>query len=265
MLTGILTAALAVGATGILIGVFLGVAGMKFQVKTEERQEAIAAALPGNNCGGCGYAGCAGLAAAIFKGEAPVNACPVGGAPTAQKIAAIMGVEAESAERMTAFVHCQGDCEKTHEKYAYEGVRDCRLMNFVPGGGSKSCASGCLGYGTCQKECPFDAIRIVNGVAVVDREKCKACGKCVAACPRNLIRLIPYDAKQVVACSSADKGPVTMKACQVGCIGCGICVKNCPNQAVRVENFHARIDHEKCVGCGVCQQKCPRKSIVTQQ
>ena len=138
-------------------------------------------------------------------------------------------------------------------------------MSFVPGGGPKSCNSGCLGFGTCAKVCPFDAIKVVNGVAVVDKEKCKACGKCIAVCPKHLISLIPYSAKQVVACSSADKGPITMKACTVGCVGCGICVKNCPNEAVKVENFHAVIDHEKCVGCGICQQKCPKKSIVVNE
>lgn len=265
MATGILTAALVVGLVGIFMGLFLGVAGIKFKVEVDEKEEAVLAALPGNNCGGCGYAGCSGLAAAIAKGEAPVNACPVGGETVGAKIAAIMGVEAESSERKVAFVHCQGDCEKTHDDYDYCGSEDCRMMSFVPGGGPKSCNSGCLGYGTCVKACPFDAIHVVNGIAVVDKEKCKACGKCIAVCPKHLISLIPYSAKQVVACSSTDKGPVTMKACETGCIGCGLCVRNCPQQAVKVENFHAVIDHEKCVGCGICQEKCPKKSIVVNE
>lgn len=262
MISGILTAALAVGLVGILMGLFLGVAGIRFKVETDEKEEAVLAALPGNNCGGCGYAGCAGLAAAIAKGEAPVNACPVGGEAVGKAVAAIMGVEALESERKVAFVHCQGDCEKTHRDYDYYGIEDCRMMSFVPGGGPKSCNCGCLGYGTCVKACAFDAIHVVNGIAVVDGEKCKACGKCVEACPKHLISLIPYEAKQVVACSSTDKGPVTMKACLTGCIGCGICVKNCPQGAVRVENFHALIDHEKCIGCGICQEKCPKKAIV---
>ena len=265
MATGILTAALVVGLVGIFMGLFLGVAGIKFKVEVDEKEEAVLAALPGNNCGGGGFAGCSGLAAAIAKGEAPVNACPVGGEAVGEKIAAIMGVEAESSERKVAFVHCQGDCEKTHKEYDYSGIEDSRMMIFVPGGGPKSCNSGCLVYGTCAKVCPFDAIHVVNGVAVVDKEKCKACGKCIAVCPKHLISLIPYSAKQVVACSSVDKGPVTMKACDVGCIGCGLCVRNCPEQAVKVENFHAVIDHEKCIGCGACQEKCPKKSIVINE
>ena len=260
--TGIITATVVVGAVGIFVGLFLGIAGIRFKVKVDEKEEAVLAALPGNNCGGCGFAGCSGLAAAIAKVEAPVNACPVGGEPVGKKIAEIMGVEAESSVKKVAFVACQGDCDKAKKDYDYYGIEDCRIMSFVPGGGPKSCNSGCLGFGTCTKVCPFDAIHVVNGVAVVDRDACKACGKCIEVCPKKLISLVPYDAKLAVACSSADKGPVTMKACEVGCIGCGICVKNCPAQAVTVADFHASIDREKCTGCGICADKCPKKAIV---
>lgn len=263
--TGIIAAAAVVGIVGIFVGLFLGVAGLKFKVEVDEKEEAVLAALPGNNCGGCGYAGCSGLATAISKGEAPVNACPVGGEETGKKIAAIMGVEAQDSEKMVAYVHCQGDCDKANTDYEYSGAKDCRMMSFVPGGGPKSCNSGCLGYGTCVAACPFQAIEIVNGVAVVDKEKCKACGKCLEVCPKHLISLIPYEAKMVVACSSTDKGPVTMKACQVGCIGCGLCVRVCPNEAVKVEDFHAVIDQQKCTGCGACAEKCPKKAIVARR
>ena len=259
---GILTAAAVVAAVGIFVGLFLGIAGIRFKVQVDEKEEAVLAVLPGNNCGGCGYAGCSGLASAIAKGEAAVNSCPVGGEPVGKRIAQIMGVEAESTERQVAFVACQGDCEKAGRDYDYCGAEDCRMMAFVPGGGAKSCNSGCLGYGTCVKACPFDAIHVRNGVAVVDKEACKACGKCIAVCPRHLISFVPYGAKLAVACSSVDKGPVTMKACTTGCIGCGICVRNCPGNAVAVTDFNATIDQEKCVGCGVCMEKCPKKAIV---
>ena len=102
----------------------------------------------------------------------------------------------------------------------------------------------------------------VDGVAVVDKEACKACGKCVAACPKHLISLVPYDAKYLVACSSKAKGPVTMKECSAGCIGCTLCQRNCPVGAAKVTDFLAKIDPETCKGCGICAEKCPKKVIV---
>ncbi|WMC92423.1 RnfABCDGE type electron transport complex subunit B [Kineothrix sp. MB12-C1] len=261
-ITGVVIAVAMIGAIGLFVGVFLGVAAIKFHVEVDEREEAVLAALPGNNCGGCGFPGCSGLAAAIVKGEAAVNACPVGGEAVGKAVAQIMGVEAEAATRMVAFVECQGDCDKTTRDYEYSGVEDCRMMAYVPGGGPKTCNYGCHGYGNCVRVCPFDAIHVVNGVAVVDRDACKACGKCVEECPKELIKMIPYDAMYVVACNSKDKGPVTTKACSVGCIGCQLCKKNCPSEAVDVVEFNATIDYEKCIECGVCMEKCPKKTIL---
>lgn len=264
MVNGIITATLLVGVVGLLIGLFLGIAGIKFKVEVDEKEEAVLAALPGNNCGGCGYPGCSGLAAAIVKGEAKVNQCPVGGEPVGNVIASIMGVEAGESTKMTAFVKCQGTCDKTHDIYEYTGNEDCSMMKFVPAGGPKSCDYGCLGYGNCVKACPFDAIHVVDNVAVVDKDKCKACGACIAACPKNLIELVPYSSTIKVSCSSKAKGPVVMKACSVGCIGCGICAKNCPSQAIELSDSLAKIDYDKCIDCGTCVEKCPKKAIVKE-
>ena len=260
-MTGIILAAVVVGGTGLFIGVFLGIAGKKFAVKVDEREEAILGVLPGNNCGGCGYAGCSGLAAAIVKGEAEVSGCPVGGAPVAAKIGDIMGVAAGTQERQTAFVKCAGTCEKASLDYDYTGIQDCTMASMMQNGGAKGCNSGCLGFGSCVAACPFDAIHVVDGIAVVDKEACKACGKCIAACPKHLIELIPYEQKVAVDCSSHDKGKQVMAACGVGCIGCKKCEKTCPNGAVTVENFCAHIDYEKCTGCGACKEACPRGVI----
>lgn len=258
---GIVLAAVIVGGTGIFIGFFLGVSGEKFKVEVDPREEAIVGVLPGNNCGGCGYAGCSGLAAAIVKGEAEVGGCPVGGDPVAAKVAEIMGVEAGSSVKKVAFVKCAGTCEKAKKDYEYYGEEDCAMLAFVPNGGPKSCNFGCLGFGNCVKACPFDAIHVVDGIAVVDEEACKACGKCVAACPKNLIELVPYDAKHRVQCASKNKGKDVMAACSVGCIGCKLCEKNCPSEAVTVVDNIAHIDYDKCTRCGICAEKCPKKII----
>lgn len=261
-ITGILVATLVVGGVGLFIGVFLGVAAIKFKVEVDEREEAVLAVLPGNNCGGCGFAGCSGLAAAIAREEAQVNACPVGGEPVAAQIAEIMGVTAEAGVRRVAFVKCQGTCERAKTDYNYLGVEDCSMAAFVPNGGPKTCNSGCLGFGSCVKACPFDAIHVTDGVAVVDADACKACGKCIDACPKHLIEFVPETMQHAVACSSTDKGPVAMKACETACIGCSLCVKACPADAITVENFLAHIDQDKCTGCGACKEKCPKKAII---
>ena len=248
---------------GILIGILLGVAGKVFAVEVDERVTQVRESLPGNNCGGCGYAGCDGLAEAIVAGEAQLSACPVGGAAVAAKIAEIMGMEDSSAEvaRKVAYVKCSGTCERTKSQYHYVGETDCREAAVVPGRGEKACSYGCLGLGSCVKECPFDAIHIKDGIAEVDREKCVACGRCVAVCPNHVIEVIPDASSYAVQCNSEDKGKDVMAVCETGCIGCGICVKQCEFDAITLENNLARIDGEKCQGCGKCAEKCPKKVI----
>ena len=258
--SAIILAAVVVGGTGIVIGIILGIAGEKFKVEVDPKEEEVLAALPGNNCGGCGFAGCSGLAAAIAKGEAEVGSCPVGGAAVAAKIGAIMGQEVGESVREVAFVKCAGTCENANADYEYYGVEDCSMMAFVPNGGPKKCNFGCLGFGECVKACPFDAIHIINGIAKVDQEKCKSCGKCVAECPKHLIEIIPYGQHQV-GCSSKEKGKEVMGACKVGCIGCKKCEKECPAGAITVTDNVAHIDKEKCTNCGKCKEVCPRKVI----
>ncbi|MCR5834998.1 MAG: RnfABCDGE type electron transport complex subunit B [Lachnospiraceae bacterium] len=256
----ILYAALVVGGVGLIIGIILSVSGKFLSVPVDEKEVAIREVLPGNNCGGCGFAGCDALAESIAKGESEPNACPVGGAECAKKIGEIVGIEAE-AIKYVAYVKCAGDCDVAKQKYNYVGNYDCNDAANIPGGGAKSCGFGCLGLGSCVKACEFDAIHIVNGKAVVDKEKCKACKKCIAACPKKIIELIPYDAKYVVKCSSKDRGLDVKKACTAGCIGCGLCAKNCEYEAIQFVNNIAHIDQSKCQSCGKCMEKCPVKAI----
>ncbi len=256
----IIIATLSLAILGIVVGVALVYAGRAFHVDVDEREAMVRECLPGNNCGACGFAGCDAMAQAIVKGEAPVNGCPVGGKPAGDKIAAIMGKEAQDVERKAAFVKCKGTCEVTHMQGNYIGIRDCRSA-ALSGLAVTDCAYGCLGFGSCAKVCPEGAIKVVNGVAVVNRARCVACGLCVKACPRGLIELTPFKNRVAVQCSNRDRGPMVKKVCSAGCIGCGICQKQCPAGAISVENNVAHVDYEKCTQCGACAAKCPVKVI----
>ena len=118
-----------------------------------------------------------------------------------------------------------------------------------------------MGYGTCVAVCEFDAIHVKDGVAVVDKEKCKACGKCIAACPQNLIELVPYKQKTFIQCENKDKGPQVMKVCDNGCIGCTLCVKQCKFDAIHMVGNLPVIDYDKCKNFGMCAAVCPKKVI----
>ena len=125
-MTGVIMAAVVVGLIGLLIGLLLGFAAKAFAVPVDEKEIEVREFLPGNNCGGCGYAGCDALAKAIAAGEAPVNACPVGGAAVAEKIGNVMGVAAGDSVKMVAYVKCSGTCDKAGIKANYYGISDCK-------------------------------------------------------------------------------------------------------------------------------------------
>lgn len=256
----IICAVLIVGITGLIFGAILALASVIFAVKKDERIDKISEVLPGANCGACGYAGCSGYADAIVNNGAEVNLCSVGKAPVSQKIAEIMGTDAGDVIEMTAKVLCGGTCRNAEEKYIYEGTQDCRVAVRLAGG-NKVCTYGCLGLGTCATVCDFGAISVVDGVAVVDEEKCTGCGKCKKICPKKVIELVPKTPKACVLCNNKDKGALVNKYCSVGCIGCKICEKNCPVEAISVIDNLAVIDYDKCTGCGICAEKCPKKVI----
>jgi len=270
MMIEILIAVGILGGLAVVFGAVLAVASKVFYVETDPRLDKLNECLPGANCGGCGYAGCAGYAEAVLNGEAPIGKCASGGNECAQAMAEIMGVEAGEVTRKVALVRCSG--EKRYDsqgnlvagakiKAEYEGFKDCVAASKVGGNGPLSCKFGCLGFGTCVKACKYDAISVVNGVAKVNEDRCVGCLACAAVCPRQLI--VPVEPKRnvVIACNSMAKGAVTTRGCTVGCIGCGLCKKICPEGAITVTNNLAVIDYSKCTNCGLCATVCPKKLI----
>ena len=252
---------LSLGGLSFIFGAGLSLASKKFAVEKDPRVDEVREALPGANCGACGYPGCDGLAAAIAKGEAPANACPVANSEAHKAIAEVMGTVVEDTGRMVAFVKCSGTCDKTQVKYEYYGVKDCNKAAMAPGKGNKKCSYGCMGFGSCVRACPFGAITIQNGIAVVNEEICTGCTKCVASCPNKIIEMVPEKARVRVACNSLDKGKDTKAACSIGCIGCKLCVKACEYDAIAVNDNLSHIDYSKCTNCGKCATVCPVKVI----
>jgi len=245
---------------GILFGVVLAVASHLFSIKLDERIPQVQENLPGANCGGCGYTGCAQLAEAIVKGEATPDRCNACNGENLKKIGEIMGIEVSDPVPVCAHVMCSGNKHTTAFKYHYEGAKDCIAAQKM-GGGDKACPNGCIGLGTCLSVCKYDAIHIEDGVAVVDEKKCVGCGGCAKVCPMHIIKIIPVSSNYCVACRSVEKGAITRKMCETGCIACRICEKNCPVGAITVTDFCAHIDQKKCIGCGKCAEKCPRHII----
>ena len=251
------------GGLGLLIGGLLSYAAQRFAVEEDERVEIVADVLPNANCGACGYPGCINFAEKVVAGSAPVDSCIPGGKAVTDRICEILGQETVASDtKKVAVIFCLGTKDIAPDKFEYHGVPDCKAA-MMYGGGFKVCEYGCLGLGTCVEVCPFDALSMgEDGLPVVDWERCTACGICVKACPRGVIRILEADRPtRVVLCNSKARGRATRNACEVGCIGCKACVRACPQEAVVVENFLAYIDPAKCDFCGECIESCKRDII----
>lgn len=225
IVTTIILAALALAALAVIMSWVLGWANRKFHVEVDAKVEAIGAALPGANCGGCGYVGCSEYAEAVASGEASVDLCGPGGTSCASALAEIMGVEVEASYPFRAVVHCSAGFDQRLQRSEYRGEQTCSAANLVAG--VQGCTYGCLGLADCVRACEYDAIHVVDGLAVVDYDKCVGCKACAIVCPRNIITMVPFKSERmlVVACSNKDMGPDVKKVCKTGCIGCKACTK----------------------------------------
>ncbi len=264
-----LTALLVLGTIALVSAFVLYYCSKHFAVKEDERIGKVASLLPQANCGGCGFAGCSGMASALVKaadgGSIEGFTCPVGGSEVMGKIAGLLGVAVTDTEPCVAVLRCGGSCTARQRVAVYDGLRTCAAMN-VSGMGETACAYGCLGCGDCVSACSFGGIKQneTTGLPEIDENVCTGCGSCAKACPRDIIELRPRGMRSrrvFVACRNQDRGALAMKACSVSCIGCGKCAKECKFDAITIENNLAYIDPAKCKMCRKCEKACPRKAI----
>ena len=266
----ILLAVIVLGVLGLVSALVLFYASHRFAVHEDPRIGQVAAVLPQANCGGCGYPGCSGFAAACVKaadqGSLDGKLCPVGGQAVMEQVADIVGLSVVASAPKVAVVRCNGSCENRPRIAEFDGMPTCRVQQML-GMGETACPYGCMGCGDCVAACQFGAISInpSTGLPEVDEEKCTACGACAKACPRGVIEIRlkgPKGRRVVVLCNNKDKGAVANKACKSACIGCGKCVKTCEKfQAITLENNLAYIDAEKCKMCRKCEEACPKGAI----
>jgi len=259
-INAILIALGVVAGVGLVLGIVLALASKFFAVDEDEKVLLVREALPGANCGACGYTGCDGYAEAVAKGEAEPNLCIPGGSSTAAQLSIILGVKIQELEPKVAFVACGGDCENASSSAVYEGIKSCKAASLVYGG-PFDCAYSCVGCGDCANVCPVDAICVHDGLAHIDPRVCVGCGKCVGTCPKHIIKLLPKESRTAVMCSNVQKGALARTNCKNACIGCKKCELNCPEKAIKVIDNLATIDYDKCTGCRLCEENCPTKCL----
>ena len=270
----ILNAVIVLGIIALIAAVVLYVCSKKFAVEEDPRLPAVLDALPGANCGGCGYPGCSGMADALIKGANKGSIeglmCPVGGQECMAKVADLLGMAVAAAEPKVAVVRCGGCFAKRPRTVEYEGLRTCTAVNSC-GAGETGCGYGCLGCGDCVAACAYGAINInaETGLPEVDENLCTSCGACAKACPRHIIEIRPKGKvikdiphRVFVSCVNKDKGAVARKNCQAACIGGGKCQKVCKFDAITIENNVSYINPEKCRACGLCVRECPTGAII---
>lgn len=236
------------GATMLGLGtgfaIVLLIASEKLKVHVDPKVEQIHEALPHIDCGACGFPGCSQYAKAVLEDPELLGKCAPGGQKTAEQIAGILNLQvSDSGAPKRPIVHCRAHTDNRTYYATYAGLESCTSENALAN--VQACKFGCLGYGDCVSACKFDALHVIDGLAIVDYKKCTGCTACSKACPRSLITMVPFthENMMVVACSSRENGKSTRSMCKVGCIACGLCVKQ--TDIFAVENNLASADYEK--------------------
>jgi len=261
---GIIVGSIGLATLGLGFGIILSLAYKKLKVKEDPLLSKILEILPGINCGACGFASCHALANYIVeKRNIPSPGCVPGGKEVNEEITKLLGIENSSFSPKKAVLLCsQKDPDKIKNAY-YQGPQSCQIAQLTTT--DIACKYGCLGLGDCVKVCKFDALKIVDGLPVVDYSRCTGCGKCVEACPRNLFVLVNSSMGEIFipACSNPEDTIETKKVCKVGCIGCGVCTKIIKDSPFYLEEKLAKLDIKKLKRQDLTSdvEKCPTKVI----
>jgi Na+-translocating ferredoxin:NAD+ oxidoreductase RNF subunit RnfB len=216
--------------------------------------------LPGATCGACGWpvAGTFGAGGARLAGP---GACTAGGAKVAEAIAAILGVEAAAQAARVATIHCGAKASQRLRKGHYTGIDTCLAISLVDGGGL-ACAYGCLGSGDCRSACPFGAIRMEEGLPVVDADLCTGCGQCVTLCPR---RSFPASRRLSAGSSAAPPGPGPWSGrfARWGASAARCASVRCGNSSPSPSTSPRSTETEVRYRCQAAVEKCPTHCIVS--
>lgn len=258
-----LLAVVILGGVGLFFAIMITLAHTKLRVWEDPRIDAVAAMLPGVNCGACGLPGCRGFAEKAVAGEIQPAKCNVLNEEGVALIAGYLGVNAGDIDKRVARLLCAGGTNVSVRRAEYRGLETCAAASTVSAGG-KGCVWGCLGYGDCKVSCEFDAIEMNDfGLPVVDPVKCTACGDCVDACPKNLFTILPLRQHLLVQCRSMAAGDEILDECIVGCTACGKCVLDAPPGLISIASGVAVVDPRSELGGDPSAiSRCPSGAIV---
>jgi RnfABCDGE-type electron transport complex B subunit len=259
----------AIVAVGFLLGlsavlaVMLAIANSRLKVFEDPRVDQVAAMLPSNNCGACGFPGCRAFAEGVVEGRAQPAGCTVGGPETAKNVAEFLGVDAGEAVKRTARLLCAGGANVARQMAEYHGHPSCRAASAVVGGG-KACRYGCLGYGDCFDVCDFDAIVMSpTRLPIIDADKCTACGDCIEVCPKQILELYPVEQRLIVQCKSELEGDEMLDLCRVACTACGRCAADAPEGLLKMRNNLPVLNRDLLnVQSAEATRRCPTNAIV---
>jgi electron transport complex protein RnfB len=160
-----LTSVLLLTVLGMVFGVGLGWAAIKYRVKSDPLVDRIDALLPQTQCGQCNFPGCRPYAEAISKDEADINQCPPGGEAGIRALADLLGREPKP-------LNPENGQETPKTVVVIDELR-------------------CIGCTLCIQACPVDAIvGAAKLMHTVIESECTGCDLCLPPCPVDCIDIV---------------------------------------------------------------------------